>query len=239
MIRDLQIDFMCLMYESGYPQEIVKKANKTTTYINDLFLRLLLDTKVKMGGKVTKFNISLTLDENQIKFCTSDTIGDVHTVFLDLMYDNLDDYFELSLKEQADFTVNQIVKGFDVLSSKEKSIDMNVVNAVAQKCRELNFKNHYYFFPLKSSKNRKHKAGIWVEHNAENFRIFLDIIDKEQQVIRREFIAETDPYYIRFYPLLGGVKWIDNDNVEIFNRKREVLKKIKIPQTIVSDTKKL
>ena len=228
MIRDLQIDFQSLVYRSSYPQDIVKKANISSNLIQELFLRLLLESKKKIGGKIMKVCISLTKDEKQINLCCSDEVYDVSVVFLELPFKDLDEYFTLSSYEKSDFLLKSIVRAFQEISKKTETIDLNLINAIAEKCKEDKFINQYYFGKLRSAKNRKHKAGIWVEHEMETLRIYLDILDKEEHLLKRELVSETEPLYPKYYPLLGGVKWTDNDNVELFNRKREVLKTITI-----------
>ncbi len=228
MIRDLQIDFQSLVYQSGYPQDVVKKANITSNLIQELFLRLLLESKKKIGGEIMKVCISLTKDEKQINFCCSDDLYDVSVVFLELPFKDLDEYFTLSNYEKSDFLLKCIVKAFKELSKKTDTIDLNLINAIALKCKEDKFENHYYFGKLKSAKNRKHKAGVRVEHEMDTLKLYLDILDKEENLIKRELIIETEPIYPKYYPSLGGVKWTDNQTVEMFNRKREILKTLLI-----------
>ncbi|RPD89708.1 hypothetical protein EGM88_15785 [Aureibaculum marinum] len=228
MIRDFQISFQDLVYQSGYPQDFVKKANLSTNLIQDLFLRLLLETKEKIGGKIMKVNISLTKDEKQIKFRCFENPTDVATVFLELPFNNLDEYFELSRDNKSEFLLEKTLEAFKELSEKTDTINYSLINSIAEKCKELNYKNHYYFGKLRSSKNRKNKAGIWVEHEENTFKIYLNILDKKENLLKSELIAETLPSYPKYYPLLGGIRWIDNENVEFFNRNREVLKNLSV-----------
>lgn len=224
MIRDLQVSFGDLMYESGYPQEIIKKANSSANLIQEMFLRLLLETKEKIGGKIMKVCVRLTKDEKQIKFRCSDNVYDVSSVFLELPFSNLNEYFALTNNQKCDFLLECILETFNELNKKTDTINLPLINSIAKRCKESKYKNHYYFGNLRSSKNRKMRAGIWVEHEMNTIKIHLDVLDKEMNLLKRELISETQPSYPKYYPLLGGVKWIDNENIEFFNRKRETLK---------------
>ncbi len=225
MIRDIQVSFQDLVYRSGYSQKLVKEANLSVHFIQDLFLRLL-ETKEGIGGKIMKVNVSFTKDEKQIKFRCSDQVEDVVTVFTELPFNSLDDYLLLSNNDKSEFVLKYIVDAFKELSQKTDTINMTLINSIADECRHLEYKNHYYFGKLKSSKNRKHKAGMWIEHEVNVFKLYLNVLDKEEKVLKRELVAETTSGYPKYFPLLGGIKWTDVDTVELFNRKKETLKKI-------------
>ncbi len=226
MIKDISIGFTDLKYYGNETQEQVKLANSSTHKDVDLFLRLLSDSKLKVGGKIEKINIDFTGNQKQLEFRSS-PIDDIVNVFNALPFNSLSAYLALSNTEKSKFILKYIIDAFEEFSKKTE-IDMALINSIAEKCKALNYKNHYYFGKLKSSKNRKHKAGIWVEHEMDIFKIYLDILDKDEILQKREMVAETSPGYPKYFPLLGGIKWISNDKVEFFNRKKETLKTLSV-----------
>ena len=221
MIRDISIGFTDLKYYGNETQEQVKLANSSTHKDVDLFLRLLSESKLKIGGKIEKINIDFTENQKQLDFKSS-PISDIVSVFNKLPFNSLNDYLNLTNNEKSKFILKYIIDAFKEFS-KKTDIDMNLIKSIAKKCEDVECKNNYYFGKLKNSKDRKHKAGIWIEHEMEVFKIYLDLLDKEEELIKRGLVAETLPGYPKYFPLLGGIKWINNDKVEFFNRKKEIL----------------
>jgi hypothetical protein len=224
MIKDIQMSFSQLMYLGDETQNDVKEANLTTHKDVDLFLRLLSSKNETIGGVVDKINISFTKDQKQLEHFNTE-ISDIVTIYLPFVYDSLESYLELKTEDKLTFIYSNLSKAFEKLN-KRHEVDLNLIRSLIDECENLEFKNYYYFGKLKSTKDRKHKAGIWIEHGMEVFKLFLDILDKDDIVLKRELIAETSPGYPKYFPLLGGIKWIDNETVEFFNRKKETLKKI-------------
>ena len=112
MIKDIQVSFSNLKHNQNETQENVKTANGSTHKDVDLFLRLLLETKEKIGGIIVKVYVSFTKDKKKIEFWTSDKISDVKTVFLEFPFYNLEEYFVLSNTEKSEFILKYIVNSF-------------------------------------------------------------------------------------------------------------------------------
>ncbi len=222
MIKDIQMSFSQLMYLGSENQNDIKEANLTTHKDVDLFLRLLLNSGREIGGVIDKLNISFTNDKKQLEYFNND-VSDIVTIYLPFPYNNILTYLKLTKKDKVSFIYKNILIAFIKLNDR-LLIDLDLIKDLIEDCKKLDYKNHYYLGKFKSSKNRKYKAGVWIEHEMEIFKLYIDILDKGGNVFKREKVIETSPGYPKYFPLLGGVKWIGNEEVQFFNRKREVLK---------------
>ncbi|EAD5703639.1 hypothetical protein ACU8IW_001260 [Listeria innocua] len=98
-----------------------------------------------------------------------------------------------------------------------------------EKVKELDYQNNYYYKKPKSSPNRKQKAQIYIEHGLYKADIYIVIFNKEQKIMRKEFILSDLPNPFVFSAHLGNLKWIDNNRLVLAHKQRkDILYKVDI-----------
>lgn len=80
------------------------------------------------------------------------------------------------------------------------------------------FKNEWVWKRMLWNKNRTMKAGILVEHDIEEARIFAFCRDRKGQLLDTRLLCSTPPSEFLFVPCLGKARWLSNHRFELSSK---------------------
>jgi hypothetical protein len=140
---------------------------------------------------------------------------------------DINSFLKLSEIERKKWALDLLVSGFEELSNHFE-FSMDEIYAIAKKIEDNNFLNHYHFGKITSSPNKQFKSVLWVEHDADKFSLFLQILDKEDAVLKKVLVKEASPSFALHSQLFGSIKWESNDTIKVLNNKKAILKTVKI-----------
>ena len=86
-----------------------------------------------------------------------------------------------------------------------------------------------YDFRKKNSRNRKLVARMECHHDSKSFDCYLKVDNKDGEEIFSQLLFTELPDEFLFNPLLGDIKWLDNESLAVLKKDRSVVEHIKIP----------
>ena len=131
---------------------------------------------------------------------------------------DVSDFYQLSDVEKKKKTLDLMMDGLQVIC-KDKGWDEEPFLYAYQKVVEKNYTFKKTYKKPKSSPDRKLRAKIEIEIGIYDCTASLVIEDKQQKDIYSEVLYQTEPIFDLLYPLLGDIKWVDNDEVRVHERK--------------------
>jgi hypothetical protein len=83
---------------------------------------------------------------------------------------------------------------------------------------ELHYVNEWTWPKPRSSPNRKRRAFLSCLHEAEYFRAWLVVVDKDGTDIERVLAIDEPPNEFIFVPKMGEVKWTSDEHVVLLDK---------------------
>ena len=123
---------------------------------------------------------------------------------------DLNSYFSLNDYDRKERVLNFIHESMLFLAEYFNWNTIQLKSAY-QKILDENIETNFWFGKLKSSVNRKYKAGIFCEYGLQKFQIFAITYSKHGDEIERKLLASTKPSEYDFAELLGKTRWNNNE----------------------------
>ena len=194
--------------------ELARKFNIETWAISELFWSKLRKYKT---GKILKCNIiaSDVLENSEYVHSSHINVANSHQLFDFNFYFNLNSKYEKKLMQ-----LDILRKGMIEIASAENWEIEPIENAYFA-CLEQKLENKFLVNDkLKSSPNRKIKAGIWCCWDIDIFKLYLILFDENGQEIHKEKFVDNEPHLGEFIYYLK-LKWIDQSNIQITENKKK------------------
>lgn len=139
----------------------------------------------------------------------------------------MSNYFKSSNYEKKKILLDLLYKGVE-LYVKTNKLDLNPFRKAYEKVIEKNYVNHYYVKKPLKSPNRELSAQLFSEHEIDKYYIYVVFKDKQNKILKKELIKTERPNEYLFMQHLGTMKWINNSTVEVWNRYKELIKRLDI-----------
>jgi len=217
MIRDIEIS----MEFSKTNIEKYKEFNMSTKWVTDVYLRMLVELKVQNIKKILIECAEHTI--NKVANYDNDDLG-VQIVRRQI---DLNKYLELSDVEKKKWGILLLISGFEEVH-KHFNFPIEKIHSVSKELNNIHFVNHYYLKKPVPSPNNQYKAILWVEYEIQKFSLFVHLFNKEEKIIKKVLIKTVKPGWISYFPILGNIIWKSVNEFQVYNRKKKVLKTIRI-----------
>lgn len=163
------------------------------------------------NDKCSKINIECV--ENEVREPSWwDRIYTVQVVY------NIDDFFKLDDLAKKKKALELIQVAMTQVIEKEgwdKTLFDDAYNTVISE----NYTNKWIWKKQKNNPSRKYIAKVLCEHNIYTCDISILIMDKNNQVIKRELIVSEKPDEWKFGDYFGDLKWTSNDEVILISKR--------------------
>lgn len=186
--------------------------------IEDIVNRQLSLRKIKISG-VQKITITLTI-KNGRDSIVGPIKGFSPVVNIKKAYDFR--LFNASSEREQNELIVSVIENSLREAAKRFTWDFERLNEVLSKVREFDFKNFYQEWKLKSSRDKRYRAGIEVETTTEAAKISTVFYSQDNVLIRKVSLINVRPsrYFIK--PLMGVAKWVSNTEFELIDKRKEV-----------------
>ena len=131
---------------------------------------------------------------------------------------DVSDFYNLSDMEKKKKTLDLLMEGLEVIY-KERGWDKEPFLYAYKKVIEKNYTFKKTYKNPKSSPNRKFKAKVEIEIELYDCTASLVVEDRDQKQLYSEVLYKKKPRFDLLYPLLGDIKWINNDEIRVHKRK--------------------
>ncbi len=206
------IEIVCYRY-AVLSDDIKKSFNRSTFIITDLFNRSL-DLTIENTEKI---RIELATELDMLNIYLPEGIS--HVCHIHKSFD-FNHYFTQPKPEHRKIILETLYEAIVALCQKT-GYNLALFTGAYNKVKELDYENRFIYGKLKSSPNRKNKAGIEIEVTEEsaNISIIFEAQNGEQNKVE---ILRTIPHYLFIYRFIYKGKWADNEIFKVFNRSGEI-----------------
>lgn len=214
------------MWISIYISKLTKEemATDTTSFrmkamvIEEIINRQLSLLKIKIPG-VQKISITLTVEQNR-DFIAEPIKGFSPIINITKSYDFK--IFDLTPEYKKNEVVLSIIERLLSEAQKKFNWDKSLFKDVFKKIRDSEFCNVFIAGGLKSSKNKKFKAGIEVVSGIENAIVSIVFFNKDEEELKRFHLMKTKPSSFFINQLIGKSRWIGNEQFELVDKSGEI-----------------
>jgi len=140
---------------------------------------------------------------------------------------NVDEFFKLDDFGKKKKTLELIRAAISQIVEKEgwdKTIFDNAYNKVISE----NYINKWIWKKQKYNPTRKYIAKVLCEHGIHSCDISVIIMDKKEQIIRKELIISEKPDEWMFAKYFGDLKWISTNEVALIGKSGDQQASVKI-----------
>ncbi len=141
-----------------------------------------------------------------------------------LSSENINNYFLLDNYERKKKILNFVYESMLFLA-KHFAWQTEQLTKAYQTTLDQRIENDFWFGKLKSSPNRKYKAGILCKYGLQEFKIYAVVLNKQEIEIERKLLTSTKPSEYDFVDLLGKTKW-DKNEFSLYGKKQTLTGKI-------------
>lgn len=192
-----------------------KKGNNITDIIN----RLLALERIKIKG-VQKITISLGSEKGEDKIFPP--VKGVSPV-VNIMKWNYD-FSEFNRSSEA--KQNELILSLIDQSISDASMkfawSFDSWKSIIEKVKLAAFRNSYWEWPPKISRDRKTKAGVEINGNEDECTIAIVFSNENDIPFKKIELIKTRPTRFFVSSLLGTAKWVSNNEFELIDKKEEI-----------------
>lgn len=195
-------------------EEVGKKFNSGANVIAYLFENNL---EFKMKG-LNKIRVELQNENSQHETGVFLPAKLTPRVFIRKSF-NFDHYFAQPKPERRKIILETLYESIVAMCEKA-GYDLAPFTAAYEKVKELNYENRFIYGKIKSSPNRKMKAGIEIEVTEEVATIsaYIQLSGKVERIT----LLKTIPHYLFIYRFIHKGKWTDSNTFVVSNKSGEV-----------------
>jgi hypothetical protein len=118
--------------------------------------------------------------------------------------------------------------------SKEFNWDSTPFISAYEKIKNKDYESKTIVGKLKSSKDRKHKAGIGIEQDVYSASIYILFFDSNENLLEKLKIFETLPQPYLYAQVIGKSKWLNNSDFVLHNKSEEIRIVASLPDSNLS-----
>lgn len=214
------------MWISIYISKLTKEEMLTDTtsfkrramVIEEIINRELRILKIKVRG-VQKISITLTVEQDR-DFIAEPLKGFSPVINLTKSYDFKT--FDLIPDHKKNEVILSMIERLLSEAQKKFNWDKSLFKDVFRKIRDSEFCNVFFAGGLKSSKNKKFKAGIEVVGGSESAIVSIVFYNKNEEELKRFRLIKTKPSSFFINQLIGKSRWIGSEQFELINKNGEI-----------------
>ncbi|WLR43099.1 hypothetical protein LC087_02510 [Bacillus carboniphilus] len=108
-------------------------------------------------------------------------------------------YGVITLAEQLGWDTQPLLEPFEIMRNK-------------------NYRNHFKVKRPKLSPDKKRKAYAYLEVELYDISLYLVVEDRKNNILIKEIIAKTEPFFESVTYYMKELKWLSNDEVALYTR---------------------
>ena len=206
---------VCTAYTVSLSKEDKLKFNLSTHVITELYNRCL---NLSIKG-FEKYRIELYDKPDIYNLYPPDNASTI--AYYERTFD-FDRYFAQQKPERRKITLETLYEAIVVLCEKA-GYDLAPFTAAYKRVKELNYENRYMVDKLKTSPNRKYKAGIQVEitEKVAEISVVVEGLPNFGNLVILK-IAQTQPHSFFIQQLINKGKWVGSNTFIVSNKLGEI-----------------
>lgn len=134
---------------------------------------------------------------------------------------DIEGFFALNDADKKRFAYEALREGAEIVSDHHGWPTQEILEAFDKALLE-DLVNEWKFQP-KWSPSRKHRAYVKCSFETDRFRAWMNVEDRDGQLLAERFLFEEVPDEYCIFPLLGKVRWIDKMTVRLLDRSGEAV----------------
>lgn len=214
-LREIQIVLPDLPLEASF------KFNSESCSTVALFQRFLPKIETNKIGKL----VLTFFSEKKEQYVQGNRLGAICVYHFD--YD-VSAYPSFNNQQKKEFILKLLMFGLKPVSKKE-NLDFTVFEKAGAKVIEASYKNEELLGgKAKFNRKKTHKAQVKCIHEVDSYTMIMTLLDKDEDLIAEQTVVQAFPRVRLFYPYLGKLKWINGNEVVLYDRVGGVIHSMSI-----------
>lgn len=131
-------------------------------------------------------------------------------------------FIMLTSEERREFLCDMIFEMIKSIST-QIGLDEKILHTGSRLIKDLNYENNYFLTKVKTSPDRKLKAGIRVKMRYIGADISVVFFDRHNLELKEVSVINLWPNSYFISALISNGSWKDNDQFEIRNKSKEII----------------